>query len=263
LENPSNAPLELRYEKPFIFRSKRHNWISEDPNCETGEKPAVIELRQTRDSIGTGTWTGGVVLARLLESLCLESWSGETSQDSFINEVQHFPVVELGAGTGLVGLAALLSCGFEKVTFTDLDGPVLENLSYNVSCNVETWRQNGKVVSDSFSIQPLDWHAILDLELPSCGYLVGAELLYEQDSVELLLSVISAFFAKAESENQSCRFLLANSTCGRPGFRAFLQRIESLFKVERMEGKRVKSLSFPADSKDVEVVLIMPLQDSE
>uniref|UniRef100_A0A7S1TWB5 Uncharacterized protein n=1 Tax=Phaeomonas parva TaxID=124430 RepID=A0A7S1TWB5_9STRA len=157
LEHPSNAPFKERYEKAYVVASKRKRWAAQEHAEEVSENDRIqdpmaarIELGQTRDDIGTGTWTGGLVLARLLEALCDEPLPGISGRledlctgvdvepgpstgpvspavaaKPFITDAARaLPVVELGSGTGVGGLGAALFAGFLDVTLTDRPGEI-------------------------------------------------------------------------------------------------------------------------------------------
>uniref|UniRef100_A0A7S1XP41 Uncharacterized protein n=1 Tax=Phaeomonas parva TaxID=124430 RepID=A0A7S1XP41_9STRA len=190
LEHPSNAPFKERYEKAYVVASKRKRWAAQEHAEEVSENDRIqdpmaarIELGQTRDDIGTGTWTGGLVLARLLEALCDEPLPGISGRledlctgvdvepgpstgpvspavaaKPFITDAARaLPVVELGSGTGVGGLGAALFAGFLDVTLTDRPGPVLENLERNIERNVAKFRERGLYTCDRIAAAALDW----------------------------------------------------------------------------------------------------------
>ena len=244
LEDPSNAPLKRRYVEPYTLRSVRH-----------ADRTLVVQ--QTRDAIGTGTWTGGVVLSRLLERLAADGAEGAEGAAAFAACLsdRRRPVVELGAGTGLVGLAAKLLCGFDEVLMTDLPGAVLDNLSRNAEANCARWSEQGlPVAGGAAAAAALDWHEAASspaAALPPCELLLGAELVYEKDSVEPLLGVVGAFFDRGARH-----FLLANSTCGRPGYRVFRARLRERYDVLQMDAAALKGLASPAATHQIDVLLI-------
>jgi predicted nicotinamide N-methyase len=93
----------------------------------------------TEDNLGLKTWTSSLLLARRLGSV-----------RNYLPP-QHFRVLELGAGTGLVGIAA--ACIWRtEVSLTDLP-EIVPNLQYNVDHNLEIVQAfRGKP-----SVMSLDW----------------------------------------------------------------------------------------------------------
>ena len=128
------------------------------------------------------TWTSAGALSRLL---CLAplKFFGHPRGD------RPLRVLEIGSGTGLVGLiAATVLASLDRdatVTLSDFDDAVLKNLERNVTLN-EACTQ-----STAVSIRHLDWsnppselHEAFDLVL-------AADVLYEPAHADLLHRVIS------------------------------------------------------------------------
>jgi len=90
----------------------------------------------TGDSLGLKTWGSSYVLAKLLPQLAQEYLSH--------TDLGAKRVLELGSGTGLLGLAA--ACFWNThVTLTDLPA-IMPNLVYNVESNRDTamvWSGDG------------------------------------------------------------------------------------------------------------------------
>jgi predicted nicotinamide N-methyase len=104
----------------------------------------------------------------LAQAVCRQPWPPGT------------PLVELGAGLGLVGLAAL-AAGY-RVTFTDYD-PLAVHL-----CRVNALR-NG---FDDFQAEVVDWRSPPDWRFP---VILGCELLYEDRNHEPLLELTRRWLA--------------------------------------------------------------------
>ncbi|XP_070813746.1 protein N-lysine methyltransferase METTL21A [Chaetodon trifascialis] len=97
-------------------------------------------------------------------------------------ELKGKAAIELGAGTGLVGIvAALLGA---KVTITDRE-PALDFLSTNVEANLPPHSQGSVVVSE------LTWGEGLD-RYPAGGFdvVLGADIVYLEDTFEPLLRTL-------------------------------------------------------------------------
>lgn len=108
----------------------------------SASETASIRLHEpslTSDNLGLKTWTSSVLLARRLASLPPQ-WSAVRVR-----------VLELGAGTGLLGIAAACAWG-PDVTLTDL-AEILPNLQRNVDTNRELIEGFGGTAR----VLPLDW----------------------------------------------------------------------------------------------------------
>ncbi|KAK5140978.1 hypothetical protein LTR32_006358 [Rachicladosporium monterosium] len=83
----------------------------------------------TANNLALATWGSSEILANQLHLLPVPDFSG-TGPGTRI-----FPILELGAGTGLVGLsAAAIWC--QRVCLTDLE-PIVPNLEANVQVNAD------------------------------------------------------------------------------------------------------------------------------
>lgn len=111
--------------------------------------PFYIRLKEpslTSDNLGHKTWLASYLLARRLPSLrhLLPSSSRSLSTDPL-------RILELGSGTGLLGIAAAALYPDASVHLTDL-GAIVSNLEANVKAN-EALFSRGK----SPSVRVLDW----------------------------------------------------------------------------------------------------------
>lgn len=145
----------------------------------------------TEDSLGLKTWTSSWLLARRLESLS-----------------HHIPpgcprLLELGAGTGLVGLAAasLWQDLVSEVMLTDLP-QIVPNLQRNIDLN-------GDSLSDSVKMQSrvLDWTNTVDLpssEEPAYPLILAADPIYSPDHPHMLVAALSRWL----QHSTTSRFIL-------------------------------------------------------
>lgn len=100
------------------------------------ENPTTIHIQQgSAGGHGKDVWNGAPVLARFLEGADLRG--------------RH--VLELGAGTGLTGIAAAAMGA--HVLLTDIGEPLLELLRANCDANAESVRLAG----GSMHVQSLEW----------------------------------------------------------------------------------------------------------
>jgi hypothetical protein len=105
-----------------------------------------LQIREpplTGDSLGLKTWGSSYVLAKLLPELAEEYLSHI--------HVSSENVLELGSGTGLLGLAAACLWG-AHVTLTDLPS-IMPNLVFNVESN----RPSVAALGGSVDTGPLTW----------------------------------------------------------------------------------------------------------
>jgi predicted nicotinamide N-methyase len=124
---------------------------------------------------GTGltTWDGGIVLAKYLERAPAL--------------VRGRRVLELGAGTGAVGLAAA-ALGATSVLLTDLPY-VQANLDANVAA----------LGLASASVAVLDWTAPLPPDLPPVDVVVAADVVWLDELLPPFLATLDALLARAEA----------------------------------------------------------------
>lgn len=100
-------------------------------------------------------------------------------------------VVELGAGTGVVGIMA--SYLGASTVITDLDS-LVPLLAYNIS-------QNSKLFSGgSISAKPLCWGSKPDTDLLHPDFLILANCIYYESGLEILLETVLSLTSAGRSE---------------------------------------------------------------
>ncbi|KAK5000809.1 Protein-lysine N-methyltransferase rrg1 [Elasticomyces elasticus] len=112
----------------------------------------IHEPALTEDNLGLKTWASSYLLAKRLHTLRKElSMLTSTDTRSHDSEHEHPSALELGAGTGLVGMAAaaVLHC---KILLTDLPD-IVPNLAKNAATNMEVIANHG----GSCQTAVLDW----------------------------------------------------------------------------------------------------------
>lgn len=103
--------------------------------CGSDFDLAIREPPLTGDSLGLKTWGSSYVLAQLLPQ-----FSAGPLAHLFLGD-EPLDVLELGSGTGLLGIAA--ACLWKAdVTLTDLPN-IIPNLSHNAELNRETVEARG------------------------------------------------------------------------------------------------------------------------
>ncbi|XP_060125967.1 protein N-lysine methyltransferase METTL21D [Zootoca vivipara] len=134
---------------------------------------AGLRLGQ-RSAGGTGcvVWDAALVLARFLEK--------EAEEEAAGLPLRRKAALELGAGTGLVGLMAA-SLG-ANVTVTDLD-EVQDLLKMNIE-------KNRHLITGSIQAKVLKWGEEVSDFLPAPDYILMADCIYYEESLEPLLKTL-------------------------------------------------------------------------
>ncbi|KAJ3115182.1 hypothetical protein HK098_007042 [Nowakowskiella sp. JEL0407] len=167
-----------------------------------------FHTQQSSFESGTTVWSCGIFLARILGSLLpeyselrknLEEWNVELPvikpklRTKLADEFKGASVIDLGCGTGIVGLASV-ALGVRQVMLTDIPTVIDTNLlhqsldsnlqllySLNPHCKIE--------------ISPLSWtltatHELENLPLQKYDIIVGADIVYAYESTEKLAGTI-------------------------------------------------------------------------
>lgn len=158
-----------------------------------------INIRETTllgHSTGFRTWGSAPLLARLL---C-------TSPDQFFATKSPVPrrILELGSGTGLVGMvvASLLVDQDVSIHLTDFDPIILTNLSHNLSLNPS-------ISPLQVSIMPLDWSTFYTSRLdpqptrPRYYTIFAADVIFEPSHVPWIHATVSALLDFPSSSSPS------------------------------------------------------------
>ena len=193
-----NAPLQRRLE-PYRFPlAAADSALPEKDESKGEEEEPALEILPDRavdsttgDAIGTGAavWTAGIGLSMFLRANP-EKLAGRL-------------VVELGAGTGLVGMVAAATCQCHHVVLTDLPS-VLAHMATNVRHNVG----RGVIIdADQLTCVPLPWGdedaacQVVDA-LPSSsarrrsGVVVAADVVYKREHGPLLMRTLRVLLKK-------------------------------------------------------------------
>lgn len=121
-------------------------WLIPAPTAAYPLAFSVREPQLTGDNLGHKTWGTAFTMAKKLDDVGTKHFSHLINERS-----SSIRVLELGAGTGLVGIAAAAIWGVH-VLLTDLP-EIQDNLSHNVLQNTQVVEENGGCVDSAV----LDW----------------------------------------------------------------------------------------------------------
>ncbi|KAJ8255228.1 hypothetical protein GJAV_G00202540 [Gymnothorax javanicus] len=186
----------------FPALSKLHN-----PSAEFSFAKHRLRLTQDWNRLGVAAvvWDAAVVLCMYLELGHIE--------------LRGKAAIELGAGTGLVGIvAAILGA---RVTITDRE-PAMELLQTNVQDNIPPEQQGAVVVSE------LTWGQGLE-RYPVGGYdiVLGADIVYMEETFPALLQTLEHLSSERTLVLLSCRIRYDRDI-------AFLDMLRQRFSVEEV-----------------------------
>ncbi|KAI6086692.1 putative methyltransferase-domain-containing protein [Hypoxylon rubiginosum] len=142
----------------------------------------------TGDCLGLKTWGSSYLLAQSLDNISRGSLSHLVTLGQ---PNQSFDVLELGAGTGLLGMAAA-AIWQANVVLTDLPS-IVPNLAYNIEANRSSIEALGGAVDSA----ALTWGSEIDnaerfSNKKQFKIVLAADSLYDDDHPELLASAIDA-----------------------------------------------------------------------
>lgn len=148
---------------------------------------ALHEPSLTGDNLGLKTWVASLLLSRRLRGL--EGWVfGEESKGEGEGDGERGKrVLELGSGTGLVGISAACLWGCDVVA-TDLE-EIVPNLRRNVDLNEEIVSR----VGGSIEARALDWAN--EMDGPASGQdryevILVADPIYSSEHPKILVNAI-------------------------------------------------------------------------
>lgn len=152
----------------------------------------LYEPSLTGDNLGLKTWASSYLLSKRLARLSaygpLSRHSESSPQLNSDRLIRRASVLELGAGTGLVGISAAAVWGVH-VHLTDLP-PIVPNLSFNITANAAVISAHGGAATSGV----LDWSVLPSEEVhPSKKYaiILAADPLYSPEHPRLLVQTIT------------------------------------------------------------------------
>uniref|UniRef100_A0A1D2AE27 Protein N-lysine methyltransferase METTL21A n=1 Tax=Auxenochlorella protothecoides TaxID=3075 RepID=A0A1D2AE27_AUXPR len=128
-----------------------------------------------------------------------------TSPRNAANLLQHVTLLELGSGTGVVGLSA--ACLGARVTLTDLPEAAAA-LRANAAANRALVERGG----GSVAVRPLAWQEAEGSAVAAEGYdlVLGADLVYNDAGLGALEAALRALFCGGPRERRPSAFLYAH-----------------------------------------------------
>ncbi|KAG7382283.1 hypothetical protein PHYPSEUDO_005071 [Phytophthora pseudosyringae] len=150
----------------------------------------IGEIGNSGKGTGLTTWDGSVVLAKYLEHQRRDDIAGSR-------------VVELGAGTGLVGISAAL-LGARQVILSDLDYVVV-NLAENVAETMKLAARTGRPVDSDISTRVLDWFNP-PTDLGDIDFLLASDVVWVE---ELIPPLVATFDTLLRHSTVKTRILMS------------------------------------------------------
>ena len=160
------------------------------PATESEELTLTLhEPSLTADNLGMKTWVSSYLLSRRLHTVF------DTKPQPVQNTQNKLRALELGAGTGLVGLSfAALHGKSATIHLTDLP-EIVPNLTHNVELNVEQLNKTEATATSGV----LDWSIVPDpVPTPEEQYdiILAADPLYSPSHPELLTNAITHWLSR-------------------------------------------------------------------
>ncbi|CCE86817.1 Piso0_005330 [Millerozyma farinosa CBS 7064] len=180
-EEPSSKPDVIRY----LVRGANKPTTREQDTVVIEETPRVISALGTT---GMRTWEAALYLSAYLNSRNIS--------------LEQQRVCELGAGTGLVGLALAKYyhrriAPVREIIFTDISIDLLEKIQKTLALN------NLSMTDPSIAIRQLAWGSTnvsdrhFEQHPPDVDYLVAADVIYDSDMHAKLCSTIKDFLSNS------------------------------------------------------------------
>ncbi|CAH0518512.1 unnamed protein product [Peronospora belbahrii] len=151
-----------------------------------GRMVYIEEVGNSGQGTGLTTWDGSVILAKYLEH-------------QRHHEIAGTRVVELGAGTGLVGISAAL-LGAQEVLLTDLDY-VVENLAKNVAETMKLAANAGQHLNCHLSTRVLDWFNP-PTDLGDIDFVLASDVVWVEELIQPLVATFDTLVRHSATKTQ-------------------------------------------------------------
>ncbi|KAJ5192129.1 hypothetical protein N7449_008271 [Penicillium cf. viridicatum] len=192
----------------------------------------------TADNLGMKTWVSSYLLSRRLHNLRSPPVlvPSVSATPSTLNPQKPLRALELGAGTGLVGLSfAALQGEFATVHLTDLP-EIVPNLAHNAALNIELLNRTGANVTTGL----LDW-SVTPSPLPTAkeqfDVILAADPLYSPNHPKWLVDTIKPWLSRGLDARVVVEMPLRDAYM--PQVKEFRQRMGELGLAVVEEGEEV------------------------
>ena len=156
---------------------------------------STLVIRQLpSQGISFQLWPAATTLVNLLDHHRRDPTNSPLSS-TLIGHRRPLNILELGSGTGLVGIAAAATLG-ANVTVTDLPH-VIPNLQFNADANASVLNLNGGAVH----VAPLSWGEADDVELIGRDFdlVLASDVVYHDHLYDPLLETLRLFLLDREN----------------------------------------------------------------
>ncbi|KAK0549674.1 hypothetical protein OC846_001648 [Tilletia horrida] len=204
-----------------------------------------LKSYQAAAAVGVQTWAAAAFLSDwLIRDITKLHGSLDVSKCSTVSPLR---IIELGAGTGLVGLAVAQHLATNRkdlnfeVCLTDFHEQVLDNLRYNVEENLPASDSTTQSASIRVHVKALDWEEIhtggqwtSDQWWPSqkgsWSTILAADCVYSPSHATWLASTMAFLLAKPDVDPHArAIMIMANRTRGRFGEWELRRSVEEAF----------------------------------
>lgn len=209
-----DSEYQIQGETKFVIREMGIRPTSLEELAEGGGDA----IHQTHFTV----WAAAIILAR---------WANKELQGG-----KNLSVVELGAGTGLSGVAVHRLCPVSRMLLTDLK--IESHLQYNVDTARQRYakaarkRKNRPAALPSIDTCALDW-TLPDTWpqewLLQTDVLIGSDLVYDLELVDPLVKACNALL------KPNGTFLYVTAVTNRAGMDRFLVALQNTFKLESVQ----------------------------
>ncbi len=168
VERNMAAESELTPQAPLLLMGRRYPFHFGEGDFAVNGTPIIVhEEYNAGKGTGLTVWDGAIVLAKWLEAMPAE--------------LIAVPTLELGCGTGLVGLAAA-ALGSPSVFLSDLP--------YALHNTRKTVDANPHLNASAISVVPIDWFD--PQELPEVGLVLAADVVWVEELIAPLVATLRA-----------------------------------------------------------------------
>ena len=214
-------------EPPLAIMGRFYSYTAEDGVTIGNNKTLRVHEESNRKNAGTGVnvWDGALLLAHYLDK-------------QLPNLVRNKRVLELGAGCGLVGMAAGV-LGARQVLLTDLEYAI-PNMQENVDRHADLYDNNYQQDSKAMVCCPLDWkqeitwdkigEEIYDMNerwIPDV--ILVADCVWVQPLVEPLLSILQKLSPPQADTSIEMKILISYQRRGKSTHEEFWTGIHTRF----------------------------------